>query len=66
MTSIVKRLRDTGCDREPFTSEHADCKCRLANEAANEIERLRGELDKQFARANEATNIVNRRNAART
>jgi len=44
MTDIVERLRGTGCDREPFTPEHKHCKCRIANEAANEIELLRGLL----------------------
>lgn len=41
MMDIVDRLRATPCDREPFSPEHADCRCRLANDAANEIERLR-------------------------
>lgn len=41
MSDLIERLRDTGCDREPFTPEHARCKCRLANEAADEIEKLR-------------------------
>lgn len=44
MTDIVVRLRNTGCDREPFTPEHKHCKCRIANEAANEIDLLRGLL----------------------
>lgn len=41
---ILRRLRDTRCDREPFTPEHKNCVCRLANEAADEIERLRQSL----------------------
>lgn len=42
---IVERLREVGCDREPFTPDHARCVCRLTNEAAGEIERLRKLLD---------------------
>lgn len=38
--NIVEQLRATGCDFEPFTPEHAHCKCRVANKAADEIERL--------------------------
>lgn len=38
--TLLDRLRDVGCNRQPFTPEHADCICRLTNEAANEIERL--------------------------
>jgi hypothetical protein len=38
-TDLVNRLRDVGCDREPFTPDHAKCICRLANEAADELER---------------------------
>jgi hypothetical protein len=38
--SLLDRLRAVGCDREPFTPDHANCVCRLTNEAANEIERL--------------------------
>jgi hypothetical protein len=41
---LLDRLRDMGCDREPFTPEHAKCVCRLTNEAAREIERLKAEL----------------------
>lgn len=41
MSNIVEKLRDTPCNREPFTPSHADCQCRLANQAADEIERLR-------------------------
>lgn len=44
MSDIVERLRETTCDRQPFTPEHAMCKCRLAHEAAAEIERLRALL----------------------
>lgn len=43
--SIVERLQNVGCDREPFTPEHAKCICRLVNEAANEIESLREQLN---------------------
>lgn len=38
--NLLHRLRDQGCDREPFTPEHAECVCRLTNAAADEIERL--------------------------
>jgi hypothetical protein len=41
---IVQRLREVGCDREPFTHDHAKCICRLANKAGDEIERLRTKL----------------------
>ncbi len=42
MADLIERLRDVGCDREPFSPEHAKCICRLTNEAADQIERLRG------------------------
>lgn len=42
---IAERLRETGCDREPFTPGHGECKCRLANAAADEIDRLRRMLE---------------------
>lgn len=48
---IVERLRATGCDFEPFTAEHRHCKCRLANEAADEIERLRSARASAFEEA---------------
>lgn len=41
---LVERLEDVRCDREPFTPDHAKCICRLANEAAEEITRLRAAL----------------------
>lgn len=44
MTDIVDQLRNIGCDREPFTPEHAKCQCRTCNAAADEIERLRSDL----------------------
>lgn len=40
MSTLVDRLRDVRCNEVAFTREHAKCICRLANEAANEIERL--------------------------
>jgi hypothetical protein len=40
-SDVTDRLREVRCDREPFTPDHAKCVCRLANEAAEEIERLR-------------------------
>lgn len=43
--NLLERLRDMGCDREPFTSDHAKCICRLTNEAADKIERLLKLLD---------------------
>jgi len=39
---IIDRLRAVSCDREAFTADHAKCQCRLANAAADEIEKLRG------------------------
>lgn len=44
MIDLVDRLRNMGCDREAFTADHADCICRLTNDAADEIERLRKAL----------------------
>jgi hypothetical protein len=41
MDDLLNQLRDTPCDREPFTPAHAYCQCRVANAAADEIERLR-------------------------
>lgn len=38
--SLLDRLREVRCDHEPFTPAHARCVCRLANEAADELERL--------------------------
>lgn len=62
---LIESLRNVKCDREPFTSDHAACVCRLTNAAADEIERLRAELDRATANATEAQNIVKRYNAAR-
>lgn len=59
---IVERLRATGCDAEPFTAEHRHCKCRLANEAANEIERLRERVAKLEDRL-EITHVWNGKGA---
>lgn len=42
---IVEQLREVGCDREPFTSDHARCICRVTISAANEIERLRNAIE---------------------
>lgn len=42
--TLLDRLREVRCDREPFSPEHKDCICRLANEAADEIELLRKTL----------------------
>jgi len=42
--SLVDELRDTPCNREPFTSEHRGCQCRKANAAADRIEGLEGAL----------------------
>ncbi len=41
MADLIERLRETRCNREPFTADHAQCICRLTSEAAAEIERLR-------------------------
>ena len=49
MSTLLERLRDVGCDREPFTPAHAKCICRLANAAADEIERLTSAVE--FAHA---------------
>ena len=43
---LLERLGDVRCDREPFTPDHAGCICRLANEAADEIQRLSAEVQK--------------------
>lgn len=45
-STLLDRLHDVRCDREAFTPDHAGCICRLANEAADEIERLRAEVQK--------------------
>lgn len=42
-TDVVERLENVGCNRQPFTLEHAECICRLTNEGAREITRLRAE-----------------------
>lgn len=39
MKQLMERLRNQRCDREPFTAEHAECICRLTNEAADAIVR---------------------------
>lgn len=44
MTDVTNRLREVGCDRQPFTPEHAKCICRLVNEAADDIDELREAL----------------------
>lgn len=46
MEELIDRLHETRCDREPFTPDHAKCICRLTTEAADEIERLRAEVQK--------------------
>ena len=48
-SDLVERLRDTPCNREPFTAAHANCQCRLANAAANDIERLQAIIDSRPA-----------------
>ena len=40
---FMEWLRETPCDREPLTKHHANCQCRMANAAADELERLRAE-----------------------
>lgn len=44
MDDLITKLRDVGCDREPFTPDHSMCVCRLTNAAADEIERLRRDV----------------------
>lgn len=46
LVSLVSRLREVRCNREPFTPDHEGCVCRLANEAADELERLRARAGK--------------------
>lgn len=41
MSDIVERLEAVGCNRDPFTTDHADCICRLTHEAAAEVKQLR-------------------------
>lgn len=50
--TLVERLQNVRCDRQPFTAEHKLCICRLTNKAAAEIERLSRELleAKEFER----------------
>lgn len=38
---IVEHLRATSCDQPAFSPEHAKCRCRVANAAADQIERMR-------------------------
>lgn len=40
MRDLIEKLRETKCNREPFTAEHADCICRLTNAAADNLEVL--------------------------
>ena len=58
MKDLVDRLRRSGCDFEPFTPGHKHCKCHLAHEAADEIERLRAQRDDAERRAKEWRNVV--------
>lgn len=48
-TTLVERLEDVRCDREPFTDAHKHCICRLTNEAAREITTLRAQLEEARA-----------------
>jgi len=48
-TTLVERLEDVRCDREPFTDAHKHCICRLTNEAAREITSLRSQLEEARA-----------------
>lgn len=38
--TLAERLRDVGCDREPFTPDHAHCVCRLTGAAADALEKI--------------------------
>jgi hypothetical protein len=56
--TLLDRLREVGCNCEPFTADHAHCICRLTNEAAAEIERLCAralELEVQLERMEHGT-----------
>lgn len=44
--TILERLADIRCDRAPFTAEHANCTCRVAHAAANEIKRQAAEIER--------------------
>ncbi len=57
MDDLIQKLRDTPCNREPFTDAHADCQCRTANAAADEIERLR-EIEKLWVPRDETTSTT--------
>lgn len=46
MADLIDRLRETRCDREAFTPDHAQCICRLTGEAADTIERLRTQAER--------------------
>jgi hypothetical protein len=37
---LVARLEEIGCDREPFTPEHAKCQCRTAYKARSALTSL--------------------------
>ena len=47
--TLLERLRQVECNREPFTPEHAKCVCRLTNEAAAEIEQYERDEASQLA-----------------
>lgn len=47
---LISKLRDTPCNRMAFTPEHADCQCRVAHAAADEIERLKACVDELESR----------------
>lgn len=45
MSDLVEQLENVGCNRAPFTPDHADCICRLTHAGAGEIKTLRSALD---------------------
>ncbi len=46
---FVEELEAIGCDREPFTPDHAKCQCRTTSKAASLIQEL-GEALEPFAK----------------
>lgn len=57
--TLVEKLRDVSCDRQPFTDEHKFCICRLASKAADEIERLGEDLERAYQKDDAKTIEIN-------